>query len=161
MAKIKQHELRAYVKPNEFQRMKHESHARGLSLSRTVRVCLMEYLNLKEELATSMTNAGQLGEEHTGKIIHTLLARTEERIAATIQKVEDRISDTFDQMLIMTAMLDRLYLGIMQHLPELPPEVGEAAIASSKRRHEKWLKATERLIQSGEIATTDKITQSV
>ena len=155
MAKIKQHELRAYVKPDEYQRMERESHARGLSLSRTVRVCLLEYMKIKEELASSMSMAGELGDDHTGKIIHTLLARTEERIASTVQKLDDRMSEMFDQMVIMTAMIDRMYLGFMQHLPELPAEVGEAAIASSRRRHEKWIKATEKLIQSGEVATVD------
>lgn len=151
MSKIKQHELRAYVKPEEFQLMERESTARRLSLSRTVRVCLMEYLKLKEELATAMTDEGQLGDGHSGKIIHTLLARTEERVAATIQKLEGRISELYDQNLVMTAMMDRMYLGIMQHLPELPAEISEAAIASSRRRHEKWLKSTEKLIQSDDI----------
>ena len=70
-----------------------ESSARRLSLSRTVRVCLLEYLKLKEELATSMTDDSKLGDEHTGKIIYTLLSRTEERIASTIQKLENRISE--------------------------------------------------------------------
>jgi hypothetical protein len=151
MAKLKQHELRAYVKPQEYKRMEQEAQARGLSLSRTVRICLMEYLKLKEELASSMNNAGELGDEHTGKIIHTLLSRTEERVAATIQKMEDRVSCLFDQMLVMTAMLDRMYLSVMQHLPELPAEMSEAAVASSKRRHDKWLKATKRLIDTGDV----------
>ncbi len=95
-----------------------------------------------------MTDDSQLGDEHTGKIIHTLLSRTEERIASTIQRLENRISELFDQNVVLTAMIDRMYLGIMQHLPELPAEVGEAAIASSKRRHEKWVKSAEKLIQS-------------
>jgi NurA-like 5'-3' nuclease len=151
MAKIKQHELRAYVKPVDYKKIEQEAAARGLSLSRTVRNCLMEYISLKEELASSMTNVGVLGDEQTGKIIHTLLARTEERVAATIQKMEERISGLSDQMLVMTAMIDRMYMGIMQHLPELPVELNEAAVASSKRRHQKWVKATEKLIISGEL----------
>jgi hypothetical protein len=152
MARIKQHELRAYVNSTEYKRMEQEAKGRGLSLSRTVRVCLLEYLKIKEELASSMSDVGALGEEHTGKIIHTLLSRTEERVAATIQKVEDRVSLLYDHLLVVTAMLDRMYLGVMQHLPELPAEMSEAAIASSKRRHEKWIKATQRLLNEGEIS---------
>jgi hypothetical protein len=151
MARIKQHELRAYVNPAEYKRMEQEAKARGLSLSRTVKVCLAEYLKIKEELASSMSEAGTLGEDHTGKIIHTLLSRTEERVAATIQKVEDRVSLLYDHLLVVTAMLDRMYLGVMQHLPELPAEMNDAAIASSKRRHEKWIKATKKLIDSGNL----------
>lgn len=150
MAKIKQHELRAYVKPADYRKIEQEAAARGgLSLSSTVRACLQEYLALKEELASSMNNAGQLGDEHSGKIIHTLLSRTEERVAATIEKLEERISDLSDQMMVMTAMIDRMYLGIMQHLPELPTELNDAAVASSKRRHQKWVKSTEKLIMVG------------
>jgi hypothetical protein len=151
MVKLKQHELRAYVKPGDFKKVEQEAAARGLSVSRTVRNCLLEYLNLRKELATAMTDTGKLGDEQTGQIIHTLLARTEERIGITIQGIEERISGLFDQMQVVTAMLDRMYIGMMQHLPELPPELSEAAIASSKRRYTKWLKATEKLIASGEI----------
>jgi hypothetical protein len=159
MAKIKQYELRSYVKPAEYKRIEQEAAARGgLSVSRTVRNCLLEYLSLKEELATAMTDAGKPGEEQTGRIIHTLLARTEERIGAAIEGVEERISGVHDQITILTAMLDRMYVGIMQHLPELPPELSEAAVASSKRRYEKWVKATEKMIMTGDI--TQRLTTS-
>ncbi len=146
MAHLKKHELRAYVTQAEYKRMERESVARNASLSNTVKSCLLEYLNLKEELATTLTDSGTLGDEQSGKIIHTLLMRTEERVAATIERLEERISYVSDQVNLLTAMVDRMYLGIMAHLPELPPELNESAGASSKRRHKKWLEATEKML---------------
>ena len=46
----------------------------------------------------------------------------------------------------MTAMIDRLYLGITQHLPEVPEELAESAVAGAKRRHRKWMTAIEKLL---------------
>jgi hypothetical protein len=133
MAKLKFHELRAYVKPEDYRRLEKEASVRGLSLSKTVRHCLMEYLNLRQELATAIEQPGKAGDEHTGTIIHTLLARTEERLAATIERQEDRLRQLQDQLLIMTAMIDRLYLGIMQHMPEIPLALAEGTVAGAKR----------------------------
>lgn len=148
MTKLKRYELRAYVTPEEYQKLQKEMSSRGrdASMSKTVRDCLMEYLGIREELATAITEPGKPGDEHTGKVIHTLLARTEERLAATIERQEERISELHDQMMVMTAMMDRLYVGVMQHLPEMPAELAEGAVASANRRHRKWLDAVEKLL---------------
>lgn len=148
MAKIKKHELRSYVSAEDYKRIEQESATRNMSISNTVKTCLSEYLNLKKELATSLEDCGSLGDDQSGKIIHTLLMRTEERVAATIERLEERIGYVSEQVTVLTAMIDRMYLGIMAHLPELPPELNEAAMASSKRRHKKWLDATEKMVVS-------------
>lgn len=146
MSQMKNHELRAYVKAEDYRRLKKESVSRNLSLSKTVRDCLLEYLNLREELATALNEPGSPGDELPGKIIHTLLAQTEERIAATIERLEERLSNQQEQLYILTAMLDRFYMGVMQHLPEVPEEIAEGAVASASRRHVKWLSAVEKLL---------------
>lgn len=147
MAKLrKKPEFRAYVSPDDHKRLEREAISRGVSLSKAARDCLMEYLHLREELATSLEEPGKAGEGHTGKIIHTLLARTEERIAATIEQLEDKISKLHDQNVVLTAMIDRLYMGLMQHLPEVPVDLAEGVVASAKRRHGLWLKMIEKLI---------------
>ena len=83
-----------------------------------------------------MDNPGQLGEPHQGKIIHTLLARSEERLATTIERLETRLGQQQEQLHILTAMLDRQYLGVMQHLPEVVEDVAEGAVASAAYSHE-------------------------
>lgn len=146
MAKLKKCEFRAYVTPEDYKLLERESISRKLSVSKTARDCLIEYFNLREELATTLQEPGKAGDNHTGKIIHTLLARTEERIAATIEKLEERISQLHDQNLLLTAMVDRMYMGLMQHLPEIPAEIADGVVASAKRRHAVWLKTVEKLI---------------
>lgn len=146
MSKIRKYEFRAYVNAADHKRLEREAISRKQSISKTTRDCLIEYFNLREELATSMETPGKPGEDHTGKIIHTLLARTEERIAMTIEKLEERVSQLHDQNLLLTAMIDRMYMGLMQHLPEIPKEMKEGVVASSKRRHAVWLKTVEKLV---------------
>lgn len=150
MIKLKHHELRAYVSIADYQQLEQEATTRGLSLSKTVRDCLREYFALRREMATAVKIPGQAGEEHTGAIIHTLLARTEERIACAIDRQAERISILEDQLLIQTAMLDRLYLGMMQHLPEVPESLAAGALSSAKRRHRKWMEAVQKLLDEGE-----------
>ena len=43
-------------------------------------------------------------------------------------------------------MIDRFYMGVMQHLPEVLDEVAEGAVTSASRRHSKWLGAIEKLL---------------
>lgn len=150
MTKLKYHELRAYVSVEDSRQLEQEATSRGLSLSKTVRDCLREYFALRREMATAVKIPGQAGEEHTGAIIHTLLARTEERMASAIDRQAERISILEDQLLIQTAMLDRLYLGMMQHLPEVPEALAEGSVASAKRRHRKWMEAVQKLLDEGE-----------
>lgn len=146
MSELKRHELRAYVKAKDYKLLETEANSRGLSMSKTVRDCLAEYLNIRQELATAVETPGEAGDPHTGKIIHTLLARTEERIAATIERLEAQAAEQQEQLHLVTAMLDRLYLGVMQHMPKVPEELADGLVASAKRRHGRWLKAVERLL---------------
>lgn len=149
MENIQKHELRAYVKATEYKRIEKEAVSRGLSVSKTVRDCLTEYLNLRQKLATAVEKPGRAGEEHSGTIILTLLARTEERLAATIENQAEHTRQLQDQVCVITAMIDRLYLGIMQHLPEIPDNIADGAVAGAKRRHRKWMSAIEKLLAEG------------
>ena len=56
-------------------------------MAKVIRDSLTEYFLLREELASAIESPGNLGENHTGKIIHTLLSRTEERLVMTIFKL--------------------------------------------------------------------------
>lgn len=72
-AKLRKYELRAHVEIKEYQRVEKEATSRRATLAKTVRDCLNEYFNLREELATAMTDPGEAGEQQTDKIIHTLI----------------------------------------------------------------------------------------
>src|SRR5438270_6373858 len=100
------------VSPVEFRRLQQEARARGVNLSTYVRRSVGEYLDLKTELAETMSSDAAAGNGSanglpTPRIIHTLLARTEERIAATIDGQAERISRLREDVRAMAAMVDR------------------------------------------------------
>ena len=143
----KYHDVHVYLQQQDYPRLEQEASSRGISLSKTVRHCLLEYLHLRLELATAIETPGEVGDSQSGRIIHTLLARTEERIAATIEQQLQKVDELHDQVGVLNAMIDRLYLGLMQHLPEIPGELTEVTVASATRRHKKWIEATKKIVQ--------------
>lgn len=147
MNQLKKYHVNIYANAKEYKRLLQESAANGRSLSKTAGDCLNQYFAIKEELACSVELPGSPGDNTEGKIIHTLLARTEERMAATISRLEAKVSDLQEQLMVQAAMIEQMYLGLITHLPEIPEGMSDAAIASGKRRQDKWLKAVERRLQ--------------
>ena len=140
------------VSPVEFRRLQQEARARGVNLSTYVRRSVAEYLDLKTELAETMSSTNAVGDGTAGttpRIIHTLLARTEERIAATIDGQAERISRLREDVRAMAAMVDRAYFGYLAHTPEIDPELRPAALAAARRRHTAWLGAVEQFLRAG------------
>ena len=152
-----QYQIASYLDLEDYQRLKTEVgiRGRGMTLSKTVRDCLREYFDLREEMATAISSSGDADKDFKGKIIHSLLARTEERIAATIERQTQMNSQVHEQTLIVTAMLDRLYLGLMQHLPEVPSDKKTEVVSSANRRYKNWQEAVEQLIINGNVITPE------
>ena len=71
------------VDPADHRQLQQEAAARGISMTACVGECLREYFALRVEMASVVDNPGKPGERHTG-LIHSILARTEERLAATL-----------------------------------------------------------------------------
>ncbi len=136
------HEIHSYVPLPDYQRLQQEAAARGASLSTCVADCLREYLALKAELAGVVEAPGALGEPHQG-LLHTLLARTEERLAATLDAHAERTAGLQATLRVLERMLDRLTLLYLTHTPEIPPEHRDEAVATAKRRYLKWRQAVE------------------
>lgn len=138
------------VSPVLFQRLRQEARARGVDLSTYVRRSVSEYLDLKTELAESMSAFGEGSAENpTPRIIHSLLARTEQRIAASIDGQAERISKLREDMRAIAAMVDRSYLGYLAHTPEIDPPLRAAANAAARRRHAAWRSAVEQYLRAG------------
>src|SRR5262249_4284140 len=113
---------------------------------------ICEYLDLKTELAETLSSeAGSDGGNggSAPRIIHTLLARTEERVAATIDAQSERISRLRDDVRTIAAMLDRAYLSYLAHTPEVEREFRNAAPTSALRRHASWLRSVETFLRAG------------
>lgn len=151
-----QYQIASYLDFEDYQRLKTEVgiRGRGMTLSKTVRDCLREYFDLREEMATAISSS-ESDKDFKGKIIHSLLARTEERIAATIERQTLTNNQIHEQTLIVTAMLDRLYLGLMQHLPEVSSDKKTEAVSSANRRYKNWQEAVEQLIINGNVITPE------
>jgi hypothetical protein len=139
MARLRR-EIHSYVSVVDYRRLKQEAAARGTSLSKCIADCLSEYVTLRTEMASVVSSAGQLGQPHQG-LIHSLLARTEERLGATLDAQGERITELRDAMAILMAMLDRLTLLYLIHTPELPDELKDGAVATAKRRYTNWRRA--------------------
>ena len=74
-----------------------------------------------------------------GKIIHILLARTEERIELVINDLEKKIEKTNQKLDLLVAMIDQFYLDLMQYFPQIPENFLTEAYGLAKLRHEEWL----------------------
>jgi Arc/MetJ family transcription regulator len=142
------HAISSYLPPAEYRRLQQEAAARGASLSKCVADCLREYLALRADMASVALAPGELGEPHQG-VIHTLLARTEERLAATLAAHAARTAGLHETLRVVESMLDRLTLLYLTHTPEIPQERRDDAVAMAKRRYLKWRHAVEEQARAG------------
>ncbi len=131
----------------DFRHLKQEAAARGVTLTACVADCLREYFALRQEMATAVTTAGEPGGRHTG-LIHSLLARSEERLAATI---DARAAELLDEQRMVASMLDRLVQLYLLHTPEVARELHAGAMASANRRYTNYRKAVSDLLAAGGV----------
>jgi len=141
MAQTRRH-VQTYIGVTEYWRLQREAAARGATISKCTADCLREYFALRTELATAIETPGEPGEPHQGAIIHSLLARSEERLVATLDR---RTTEVLGELPRLRSMLDRLVLMYLIHTPEIPQELRDGAIASANRRYANYQRAvTER-----------------
>jgi hypothetical protein len=140
--------VQAYVERPEKQRLRREAAARGVSISQCVTDCLREYFAWREEMAAAIDSPGQPGEAHRRGPIQVLLARTESRLAATL---DARFRDLVGELVLLQSMVDRQTVNYFLHTPEVPPELQAGALASATRRYRNWRTAVERLVRSGGV----------
>lgn len=138
--------VQAYVERAEKQRLQREAAARGVSVSQCLTDSLREYFAWREEMAAAIHNPGQPGEAHPGGPIQILLARTESRLAATL---DARVRDLMGELVLLQSMIDRQAVSYFLHTPEVPPELQTGAVASATRRYRNWRRTVQRLVRSG------------
>jgi hypothetical protein len=79
-------EVHAYLLPEHYRRLQLEASARGVSLSRCAGDCLAEYFALRQEMATAFEAPHQAETLAPPRVIHVLLAQTEQRLVATLER---------------------------------------------------------------------------
>jgi len=130
--------VHARLEPADYRQLQQEAAARGISTMACVSDCLREYFALRVEMASAVTAPGTLGEPQTG-LVHSLLARTEERIRATL----DAHAAVLQRL---EHMVDRLVQLYLLHTPEVARELHAGAVASANRRYAKYRAAVRELL---------------
>ena len=124
---------------DRWRRLVQEARASGKSQSSVVRNALDEHWALQEELAAPI---GEVGDEKGGRLIHTLLAETEERIAGSyevsLRRLQRRVDALFRRIELLSVMVAQAYFAYLSHTPPIPDELRDSAIASAKERYARW-----------------------
>ncbi len=123
-----------------------------------VRSILDEHWALQEELAAPI---GTVGDEKTGRIIHQLLAETEERIAAsyeaTLRRLQRRLDGLFARQELLSVMVAQAYRGYLLHTPEVPLEHREAFAASAADRYARYEEIVARALARGGLELAKRV----
>jgi hypothetical protein len=130
-------EVHAYLPPEQHRRLKLEAAARQVSLSQCVADCLGEYFALRQEMATALETPAQPG-ELSRRVIHVLLAETEQRLVATFERYVDDLAAVRGGVDALLAMSDRAEFLALCQTPEVPPAAQGRALASGQRRFAHW-----------------------
>ena len=134
------HEVRVQLGLAEYRQLQLEAAGRGATLGGCAGECLREYFALRAEMASAVAAPGRPGERHTG-LIHSILARTEERLVTTL---DARAAELGDGQRRLESM--QLYLV---HTPEVAPEHRAGAVASATRRYGNYRRAVGELPAGG------------
>jgi hypothetical protein len=141
-------EVHAYLVPEDYRRLRLEALARGVSLSRCAAECLAEYFALRQEMATAFEAPDQPGRLTPPRVIHVLLAQTEQRLIATLERYGEDLTTVRAELAAVLAMLDRSQFTYLCYTPEMPPAARDRAYASGQQRFAAWRGAVARLLRA-------------
>src|SRR5438093_13509104 len=95
-----------------------------------------------------MDNTGLHSEWTSNGSIPVLLARTESRLASTL---DARFRDLMGELHLLQSMVDRQAVSYFLHTPEVPAELQATAVASANRRYRNWRRTVQRFVRSGSV----------
>lgn len=130
-------EVSCYLSTEEAARFRRAAATTKVSLSRYLRQCLLDYERLVAGADQNISPAT------------LVLAETEQRIERSIETQSNRIMALNRQLQVLFAMLDRLAFVSLVHLPEVPQELRDGALASGTRLYNNWRHAVMELTESG------------
>ncbi len=141
-------EVHAYLAPEDYRRLRLEALARGVSLSRCARDCLAEYFALRREMASALEaeTPEQLRTLAPSRLIHVLLAQTEQRLVATLERYGEDLAAVRAELAAVLAMLDRSAFTYLCCTPEVPPAAQARAFMNGERRFAHWRRAVTRML---------------
>ena len=133
--------MRTHIAEALYHRMLREAAATGERLSEIVRTALAEAFAARDATAEAVRFL-PAGTDAPRRVPLPLL-ELEQRIAARIDDHADTLAGIDARIGRAEAMLDRLYFGLMLHLPEVPPELRATRSESASARHRAWLTAVD------------------
>jgi len=110
--------------------------------------CLAEYFALHQEMATVFEMPDQAGPLAPPRVIHVLLAQTEQRLVATLERYGEDLTAVRAELTAVLAMLDRSQFTYLCYTPEVPPAARDQAQASGQRRFVHWRQAVARMLSA-------------
>ena len=113
---------------------------------------LEELYAIRDELSQPIEVARSAGVAKP-RLIHRLLAETETRLAADLDRHLAEVGALGDAVRRLEAMLDRQYVGLMLYLPDVAEELPDAQAKAAHRRHEAWRRAVEKLLDGDNKAS--------
>ncbi len=139
--------LQTYLSEKDCASLEREATARRRTRSSCMRRILESHLRHQRDLVgvtdhPEVAGAGELN-------VLTRLREHEERVAATVRSLGDELGELAEAVLLMMAMVDRVYFGLMVHLPEVPARERAGAVASAERRHLQWQRHVRTLAEAG------------
>ncbi len=137
----KQYEVRTHIAEALYQRMLREAAATGERLSEIVRTALAEAFAARDVTAEAVRFLP--ADTDAPRRVPLPLLELEARIAARIDDHTDTLASIDLRIARAEAMLDRLYFGLMLHMPEVPPELRATRSQSASARHRAWLTAVD------------------
>ena len=81
-------------------------------------------------------------------MIHVLLAQTEQRLVATMERYGEDLTAARAELAAVLAMLDRSEFTYLCYTPEVPPEARDRAYASGQQRFASWRRAVARILKA-------------
>jgi hypothetical protein len=144
------HEVRAYVGHEVYARLLREAAARGITVSQVIRNDLAEYYAIRDELAAPLEVQPGSNEEPARRIIHRLLNEMEVRLVASLDRLSGHFRESLQlQGILLAAMIDQVYLGVMLHFPDVPDELRKERVRRANDRHAAWRESVASLAREG------------
>jgi hypothetical protein len=143
-----EHRVRASVGRELYERILREAASRRISVSHCIRMDLEELYAIRDELSQPIEVTRSAGAARP-RLIHRLLAETETRLAADLDRHLAEVAALGDAIRRLEAMLDRQYVGLMLYLPDVADELHDAHAKAALRRYEAWRRAVEQLLDGG------------
>ncbi len=147
-----EHRVRSSIGRELYERLLREAASRRISVSHCIRMDLEELYAIRDELSQPIEIARSAGVAKP-RLIHRLLAETETRLAADLDRHLAEVGALGDAVRRLEAMLDRQYVGLMLYLPDVADELHDDQAKVALRRYEAWRRAVEKLLDGGNKAS--------